>query len=322
MNPAARLPFIDALKGLAILGVLFAHMGFTERFDEAALAHIRVLQSLTGWCVLAFFFASGFLHGHADAQRDWKSFARRRAARLLIPCAAFTWLNKLLLLAAKACGFAGTVAAPPLATAADIAAFVFVPASPQFYFLVHLFLIALAVHALLRARLLSLPLEPWFLAALLVQAYWFLPLTGPHGESPAKLPLYAAVYLTGLAFARARDARRMPLAIGMMIFAVSAVIAAAAQHAVLHALVPLAFALLAPFVHARILSPAAALGRKSGAVFAWHAPLVMSALSVTLVKFRLAGWPLIAAMTALAIIVSLVIASFVRPLDRRGVFRL
>jgi fucose 4-O-acetylase-like acetyltransferase len=325
LNPAARLPFIDALKGLAILGVLFTHMAFTTRFDAAALAHIRLLQTLSGWCVLAFFFASGVLHGHADAERDLKSFARRRAIRLLIPCAAFTWLNKLLLLAAKAGGLLGADAAPSLATPADIAAFVFVPAAPQFYFLAHLFLIAVIVHALLKIRLVAHPLAPWILAALLLQSYMLLPLDRPHGKALTQLPLYAAAYLTGFAFARSRGAETRDGTFqyaGIAIFAGDIAIAAPAHPQLLHALVPLAFAALAPLLPTRIFSVPAALGKKSGAIYAWHAPIVMTALSIVLVKASLTGWLLIAAMMLLTIAASILIASIVRRFDPHGIFRL
>ena len=334
MNPPARIPFIDALKGLAIVGVLFAHMGFSARFDAATLDHILLLQTLTGWCVLAFFFASGFLHAHADAGRDLKNFTQRRAVRLLIPCAAFSWMNKLLLLAASAGGFLHTDAAPSLATPADILAFVFVPAAPQFYFLAHLFIIAVLVHALLKARLLAHPFAPWLLAVLLLQSYWFLPLAKPHGEALTQFPLYAAVYLSGLGLVsnlrlfRSRSAA-LPAAktsgwrqfAGIMLF-YATIAVGIVRPALLYALVPLALALITTFFFRRILPPFAALGKKSGAIFAWHAPLIMTAFSIALVKFSLTGWPLIAAMTVLTIAASILLDSLVRRFDKRGIFRL
>ncbi len=322
MNSRARIPGIDALKGAAILGVLFVHMAFSARFDAATLGHIRLLQDVFAWCVLAFFFASGLLHGLNDTARGIRDFATRRAIRLLIPCAAFTWMNKLLLLAAKAGGFLASDAAPAPEGLRAVLEFIFIPAAPQFYFLAHLFAIAVVAHVLLRLRLTGNGFAPWLLAALLLQAYWFLPLEKPHGEALTQLPLYGALYLAGIGFAQAGKSPRAITGAGAAVFLIA--VAAVATHRVpaIDAAIPPALALLFSVVPAGILAPLAWLGKRSGAIYAWHAPLLMPVLSIILVKLHLAGWPLIAAMSILTAAASLAVAAVVRRFDRHKILSL
>ena len=56
-----RYSEIDALKGVAIIGVVIAHLNFTGRFDKETLELVHNLQLFFGWCVITFFFASGIL---------------------------------------------------------------------------------------------------------------------------------------------------------------------------------------------------------------------------------------------------------------------
>jgi len=105
LTTSHRVQAIDSVKGVSIIGVLFIHMGFSRRFDPATLADIQTLQHLFAWCVLAFFFASGCLHGNSThAAPRWIDFVKKRARRLLVPCLLFSWGYKLALLAAKSAG--------------------------------------------------------------------------------------------------------------------------------------------------------------------------------------------------------------------------
>ena len=61
---------IDAVKAVAIIGVMVAHMSFESRFSDGALDFIRVTQILLGWCVLAFFFCSGLLARKIKTVKD------------------------------------------------------------------------------------------------------------------------------------------------------------------------------------------------------------------------------------------------------------
>ena len=326
MTTHERIPAIDFTKGFAIVGVLFVHMAFTSRFDAPTLASIETLRQIFGWCVLAFFFASGFLHrGKNPAIERWTDFAKKRARRLLVPCLAFSWAYKLALLAVAS---AGMLAAPPFRSPVTPIALLreaFTPAAPQFYFLVHLFIVAVAVHSLLRSRILEREIAPWLLAAILVQSYWLLPLDKPHGEELSHLPLYATAYLIGMLSAHPADRShraRMERWAGAILLGASCVSIAVFRPQVLHVAIPVLLLQVAMRLPARIQSPCTFLGRHAGAIYAWHTPIVMPVLSVLLTKIPLTGWPLILAMTIATLGISLLLSSLVRPLDRLGLFRL
>lgn len=300
-------------------------MAFTSRFDTATLASIEMLQRIFGWCVLAFFFASGFLHRDTEPAESWTGFARKRARRLLIPCLAFSWAYKLALLVGASFGVTPSPLSQMPHTAVGFLREAFTPATPQFYFLVHLFIIAVGIHAMVRLRILRAEIARWLLAAILVQSYWLLPLEKPHGEALSHLPLYAAAYLLGMQSANLvnRSHRNMRLhASGAALFGASWLSIAVFRPQVLHLAVPVLLVFLASRLPEHLQSPCTFLGRQSGAIYAWHTPVVMPLLSLLLTKLSLTGWPLILAMTIVTLSVSLALDSIVRRFDKHGVFRL
>lgn len=82
MNSATRLPGLDALRGLAALGVLFwhygAHFGATPLFDYLQPFYVAGL-----YLVDVFFVLSGYLLGHLyQDYKSWKPFLFKRISRL------------------------------------------------------------------------------------------------------------------------------------------------------------------------------------------------------------------------------------------------
>jgi hypothetical protein len=77
---------ILAIKGLAIIGVVFHHVVERRLDPEAAhLAHIFIASF--HWCVLGFFCVSGYLQALSDSKKTrtlWE-FTRVRMIRLLLP---------------------------------------------------------------------------------------------------------------------------------------------------------------------------------------------------------------------------------------------
>ena len=325
MTTPQRVSAIDATKGLAILGVLFVHMGFTSRFDTATLGSIATLQRIFAWCVLAFFFASGFFHPDTKPVGSWQDFAKKRARRLLVPCLAFSWVYKLALLGLASSGLTPSPFSEVRRNVVEILREAFTPATPQFYFLAYLFFIAVAIHAMLRLQVLRSDFSRWLLAAILLQSYWILPLERPHGESLSQLPLYAATYLLGIQFAKLAhrlDGSRNAHALGAAVLVASLLAVAVYRPQILHLVPPLLISQLATCIPRWPQIPFAFLGRRSGAIYAWHTPLVMPLLSVLLTKFSLTGVPLILAMIIATLVISLTLDSLVRRFDTPGFFRL
>jgi fucose 4-O-acetylase-like acetyltransferase len=315
------------VKGISIIGVLFIHMAFARRFDPATLVNIQMLQHLFAWCVLAFFFASGYLHGNTTrAAPRWIDFVRKRARRLLVPCLLFSWGYKLALLAAKSAGMASTAPPAPALTPFSLLVAVLSPVPPQFYFLVDLFVIAVGVHTMTRLRIFRDKMGPWILGTILLQSYWLLPLGAPHGEDPGLLPLYAASYLLGFQSSASRIRQHSRHAAlrncTLAVLAASCLAVAFARPQLLHIAAPVFLLQLALRLPIRLQSPFAFLGRHSGAIYVWHTPIVMPAISLLLAHFSVNGLPLILAMTVLTLAVSLAMDSLVRPFDRLGLFRL
>jgi surface polysaccharide O-acyltransferase-like enzyme len=326
LNASSRIVAIDALKGLAILGVLFIHMAFTSRFDAGTLGKVHLLQAVFGWCVLAFFFASGFLHRSSGAtSQDWNAFISKRARRLLVPCVAFSWAYKAMLLAAHRAGFMESGALPSFATPADALRTMLTPAAPQFYFLADLFIIAVAVQLLIRIPAFERPLSLLLLAAALVQTYWLLPLEKPHGEALSQIPLYAATYLLGFQTARIDRGKGLISLLrdpGFLVFGASIASLSLSKPQVLHIGIPVLLFALMELTPRLAALPLTFLGRHSGAVYAWHTPIVMPAISIVVAKSPLTGWPLILVITVSTLAVCLVLDSVVRRIDKAGYFRL
>ncbi len=55
-----RFSEVDSLKGLAIVGVVIAHVAFETRLYPVSSVIINNLQVIFGWCVIAFFFIRSF----------------------------------------------------------------------------------------------------------------------------------------------------------------------------------------------------------------------------------------------------------------------
>jgi hypothetical protein len=77
---------ILAIKGLAIIGVVFHHL-INRRHDPHAEEWLRMLMMLFNWCVLAFICVSGYLHALSDSRRlkGAVEFTFLRFNRLMVP---------------------------------------------------------------------------------------------------------------------------------------------------------------------------------------------------------------------------------------------
>lgn len=278
-----RFSEIDALKGLSILGVIFAHSTFNDRFDITTLDYIKTLQSLFGWCVLGFFFASGFLiKTRPSSTYELIRMVKKQFFKLIIPCLIFSLTYKLIML--------GLSATPLLHQQPIIFSnfyiiidFLFVPIGPQFYFLYYLFAIS-SVIAVIQLWLSNNSLLILFSTLFAVSpALNFAPdLT--YGPSGHIIPLYIFSYLLGYGLSNQYKTIKKSYYL-MLLLPICTASIYSDNYLYLYALIPfmLLMALRNLPIATRIINKTQ-LGIYSSAIFVWHAPITLAFVSIVMVK--------------------------------------
>lgn len=259
---------VDAIKALAIVGVLFLHMSFKSRMTTATLEAVATFQLLFSWAVIAFFFASGLLTRPIQRIAGLAVFASTRFRRLIVPCLVFSWTYKFLLMLVTPAG-TGSVS-----EYFDPLDFLFMPVGPQFYFLPILYGISVAV-ALAEIRIRSTQL---LISAgvILVVVYALIPLPiYAYGADYSLLPLYLFSYTAGRALSVSNTHLRVIGLTATLIFPIVATLVHKAP-VLLYALVPPLLLML--FERYRQVAQGIerlGLGKHSSAIYVWHAPIVM-----------------------------------------------
>jgi fucose 4-O-acetylase-like acetyltransferase len=285
----ARLDYADAFKFLAMVGVICAHLPQGGRFDAAAWAIVHSVQAATGWCVLAFFVVSGALF-RSGLARPIGLETSKRALRLLVPWLAFSLFYKIAVSVLTEVGLIAN-AQPIPSGGRDLWIWLLQPADPQLYFLVYLFLMQVLLLLLNRVG----NYVPVFLGAASFIGWWalFLPQWGSrllHGASIELVPLYFAFLTFGMFCGT--SLKRITI---MCAFASGA----ALLIVVIWGYVLIAWQLAAPWVlllalraseGCWVVKPLAYLGRFSGGVYVWHAPLVIAAVSIVSVALLGSGF--------------------------------
>jgi hypothetical protein len=269
---------VDSLKGLAIIGVMFAHMYFVGRMNSAALDLVSSLQMLFGWCVSAFFFLSGVTSKPINNIADLKLFAVNRFYRLLVPFFIFSVTNKVIVGALQ--GFGLPLGLPiKLDDVQGLVEFLKAPAGPQLYFLPYLFLVSACTSALcfwIGERYTKVALAFWVIAA-----YFFVdvPEKG-YGADFSLFPIYAYSYLVGVIFPKVYRG----LEGGLFGFAVVPIVISAIVHScavILYACVPvLIFSLMVRRPSSWLVLKLSIVGKQSSSIFIWHAPFIMPLVSI------------------------------------------
>jgi len=276
-NLSLRFVEVDAIKALAIIGVLILHMSFKSRMTVSALDAIGILQMVFGWAVIAFFFASGLLTRPVQSRAGLTEFAVSRFQRLIVPYLVFSLTYKLLLLML---GLAGIGAVPGEIALAD---FLFMPVGPQFYFLPLLYVISVVVAAV------EIRIRPPLLACLgglvVVCVYGLIPLPPiGYGASPLLWPLYLFSYVAGRAMSE-RGPRLRARNLGIVLaFAIGAALLHLAPVILYVCVAPLMFTLFGRYPRAARLIECSRLGKYSSAIYVWHAPVVMPMVSIICFK--------------------------------------
>jgi fucose 4-O-acetylase-like acetyltransferase len=306
----ARLDYADAFKFLALVGVIFAHLPPSGRFEAEAWAIVQGLQAATGWCVLGFFAVSGALF-RSGANRPIGIEVQKRARRLLIPWLAFSLLYKVLVSVFTVTGLIKN-AQPIPSGGRELLMWVVQPADPQLYFLLYLFLMQAFLLFLHRANARA-PLIVGAMAFLLWLVF-LVPDSGAlllHGASLQLVPVYFAFLTFGLFCGTSLSSTAFVCA---AVCVVGLVIAMTLGNWLV------AWQLVAPWVlllmlraaeGSLALKPFAYLGRFSGGVYVWHAPLIIGVASIASVALLGPGFAAVLATVVICFASSAVLGTWV-----------
>lgn len=296
MSNTSRNDAIDALKGLAILGVLVLHAQF-NRFDSDTRAVVTAANAWVQWSVPAFFFAAGLLTRTPMYSGALWAFLRARTVRLSIPFIAFTLLYKLLQI--------------PLATLGLVPKWEWgVAGGPQLYFLPFLLAVTILVAVFVVAVRGRKSLLVLGIALMAVPTIILVPDTQTHGPHLSLLGLYASSYLAGVSVAAGC---RITSSI-LVLVASSIMVVWVADNANMIAVVvsPLLYLFLCRFRPAALTRPFLWLGRWSGAIYVWHTPLLMPAVSILAVKVLGGGFAALALTLTATLLGSVLLGWVVR----------
>jgi peptidoglycan/LPS O-acetylase OafA/YrhL len=311
-----RSPAIDSLKALAILGVVVIHIPATGRFESSAWNVVLIVQGAFEWCVMAFFFVSGLVSfPHPGAMPELQgSFIKKRFKRLLVPYFCFSWLYKSAMIGLSYGGRIGTAKYTIPADLEQWASFVLMPAAPQMYFLLILFgvqLIGLGCWRCSSVKWLPVLISVLFIVPFL-SPLQLSPLQPLHGFRFNVLPLYMGSYLLGY-FTGGRSVRTSVWVMAVLTVLMSFIgFCSGFGLGVLNLVLPgwLYFGLCLP-IAGWLTGPLSWLGKKSGSIYVWHAPLITSAVTLIVVKLFGNGIFSIALTFFLVVIVSLCIGNIV-----------
>lgn len=253
--------------------MLLIHAGF-PRFGSSTVELVNDASKWVQWSVPAFFFSSGFLAPSIPVLRDAGEWIRSRAARLLVPYLAFVALYKISMFLLFHAGL--------------VASFHWTDrAGPQLYFLPYL--LAISVVGMLFAKLVretQCGLMIGMIGAASVTAV-FPPSGQTTGPEISLVGLYLSSYLAGMAISR--GAEWVTVTAAEIIVCGLAAYQTGNVNLPAIAVVPALFGLLRPWARNNAARPLVWLGRQSAAIYVWHTPILMPAVSIITVRVLHSG---------------------------------
>lgn len=285
-----RIVELDSLKGLAIIGVVIAHSAFRARLGENVISLVEQLQLIFGWCVIAFFFSSGYLAKPIEnTSASIIQFVKHRAKRLLVPSIVFSITYKLIFLFLSQTGYFSWEIQFP-GSPYEMVLFIFQPVGPQFYFLNYLFCISIGVTLLLSWT--TIGFLQIFGAFLFTGSYFLFdaPISG-YGPDMALLPIYTAAYMIGLLISRYPLSRKCSAYYFIWIAVVLVLSAFEKSFVFVYLLVPPTIMFLfKKWENLNRAMRSLRLGEYSSGIYVWHAPLLMPFLSIVMNTFIQNGY--------------------------------
>jgi len=278
-----RIIEIDALKGVAIVGVVFAHIALEGRLELITVEATKSIQSTLGWCVLAFFWTSGFLtQRRQNSITDVYGFVKQRFLRLVLPCVVFSISYKVILWVLYFTGAFSWEYSAPL-NIQEVLEFALKPVGPQFYFLYYLFGIS-SVFSLV-CSFLEQKVFFLFSATLLPILYLIIdiPQSG-YGPDSSLIPFYFFSYVAGVCISNFSGKQQL-LAILMFLLSVFLVSIIGKSIIPLYILIPC----ILQFYFKKVprlakLIDITKVGKFSSGIYVWHAPIVLPFVSIVCVK--------------------------------------
>jgi surface polysaccharide O-acyltransferase-like enzyme len=287
---AERDRAIEMLRWVSMLAVVAHHAVFPGRYSPRTLQAIAHFREFVAWCVPAFFAISGAL---LRTEGSYAAFAAVRSRRLLVPYLTVSVLSFSAMCAVAASGLRFLRDSSSLDPKLFLVKILVLEGyGPQLYFLTYLFVVSLIVAGL--RRFLSAWATTILLVVLLVlqSALWLAP-RGSLGPGLDKFILFSVPFALGHWLAQLK--RTSPRG-AWLVLSVSTLVSAVASLAFR---IAWPFEIVVPFWIYLLLSRsglprlgASFLDRwSSGAVFLWHAPLVLPALSISLDRIGVTqGW--------------------------------
>lgn len=282
---------IDALKGLAILGVVIHHLP-NRRFSTSLNQSLDRLVNIFSWSVFAFLFCAGILSARSKRVSSFSSFITVRSRRLLLPylVLGIVFAGAIQILQDLRIGIERRSVDDNLIHKVEELVCLRAFYGEQLYFFVLLFVVSLA------ARLLGVRWSKFHSIALLSLA--FVPIIAlvrqdgvlrNTGFNIEMFFLGLLQYLLGVCVEQRCRHRHLPFVV-MIILAVQAIFFAAkfdASSNVWSALVPLFLYSLLRVIPSRVLVNAGlvGLGATSAAIFAYHSPLIIRLIPPLLLRF-------------------------------------
>ena len=267
---------IDLFRWICILSVVVHHSVFPTRQSPETIRVIFALKEALGWCVTGFFFVSGWL---SKPETFGSRFVLDRARRLLVP---FVCVNAVVCVAMLALIRLGIFAPKPSedwSFHGIVLRMIYLQGlGPQFYFLPYLFVTGTVAVAAARILGRTTAAFLWFGLAAIVYSRIGIPST-PFGGEVNRVPIYFVLLGMGMSL---RDGHRNAAGVALAVGGLATGIWLASRGCgttILHSFlpVPLFFSLRAVV---RGMRMSFLLYWNSGALFLWHAPIVLPAASI------------------------------------------
>jgi len=269
---------INSIKALAIIGVLLAHSTFIDRYDSETIQVLEYFQILFGWCVIAFFYTSGFLYGEYKYEFPYE-FIKKRFTRLIIPMIIFSITYKLIIYFLYKFNLINNK--PEYFTNFfNVIKFFIEPIGPQFYFLFYLFLISVfysIIYLVFKSQLKNIIIS---LLCLMVYFFIELPLQG-YGSGYNLIPIYIISYLAGI-----QDRIKFDIKLYLLILVFTFIYYFRNDNLVIiYLLMPTLMYLFFKYfnVFNKLIS-IFKLGEYSSSIYVWHAPIVMPISNIIVVN--------------------------------------